>query len=211
MIVINARSYFSAISHSLGVLIIVPSSSIISQHTPHSLSPASLSKSTVASVCPFLTSTPPLLATRGNTCPGLLKSSGFESGSMHFLIVYPRSLAEIPVVVSTWSIETVKAVSWLSVFSDTIAGKLSFLAISLLIGVQMSPLAILAIMLIFSCVANSAAQIISPSFSLSGSSVHRIIFPALRSSSALSIESYSRFLLLIVSPFRTRSPPGTQV
>ena len=39
-----------------------------------------------------------------------------------------------------------------------------------------------AMKLIFSCVANSPAHIISPSFSLSGSSVTRIIFPALISS-----------------------------
>lgn len=31
--------------------------------------------------------TPPFLAMSGNTCPGLLKSSGFASSSTHFMIV----------------------------------------------------------------------------------------------------------------------------
>ena len=62
--------YFMASSFSFGVRIIVPSSSMISQQTPHCCIPASRSRSTVASVCPFLTSTPPYLAISGNTWPG---------------------------------------------------------------------------------------------------------------------------------------------
>ena len=53
---------------------------------------------------------------------GRRKSSGLASGSTHFMAVRERSAAEMPVVVSTWSMETVKAVSWLSVFRVTIWG-----------------------------------------------------------------------------------------
>ena len=42
------------------------------------------------------------------------------------LAVMERSAAEMPVVVDTWSMETVKAVSWLSVFCCTIWGRPSF-------------------------------------------------------------------------------------
>ncbi len=59
--------------------------------------------------------------------------------------------------------------------------------------------AILAIMLIFSCVANSAAGVISPSFSLSGSSVQRYNFPALRSSSSFSISHIRVFYCICIS------------
>ena len=54
-------------------------------------------------------------------------------------MVYPRSAAEIPVVVSTWSTDTVNAVEWLSVFSETICGSPSCPASAALIGVQISP------------------------------------------------------------------------
>ena len=95
-----------------------------------------------------------------------------------------RSAAEMPVVVLTWSMLTVKAVSWLSVFSETICSRLSLCARSRLIGMQMSPLATLAIRLTFAWVANSAAQIMSPSFSRSGSSTTMMTWPARSSSSA---------------------------
>ncbi len=76
----------------------------------------------MASVWPFLSRTPFFLASRGNICPGLRKSSGFAPSSTHFMAVMERSAAEIPVVVDTWSMETVNAVSWLSVFTVTIWG-----------------------------------------------------------------------------------------
>ena len=93
----------------------------------------------------------------------------------------------MPVVVSTWSIDTVKAVSWLSVFSETMGGRARRLATSMLMGVQISPRAHTAMRLTFSVVANSAAQMKSPSFSRSGSSTHMITLPARRSSSASSM------------------------
>ena len=163
---------------------------MISQQTPHSLSPARRIRSTVASVCPLRTRTPPALAINGNTCPGFLKSSGRVASSTHFIMVYERSAAEIPVVVSLWSMDTVNAVPWLSVFSDTMGGRPSRDAASALMGVQISPFAWVAMKLMFSWVANCAPQIMSPSFSRSGSSVTRIIFPARKSSTASSIVLY---------------------
>ena len=105
---------------SSGVRIMVPSSRMISQHRPHSFNPANRSRSTVASVWPLRSRTPFFLASRGNICPGRRKSSGLAFSSTHFMAVMERSAAEMPVVVSTWSMETVKAVSWLSVFRVTI-------------------------------------------------------------------------------------------
>ena len=57
-------------------------------------------------------------------------------------------------------------------------------------GMQMRPLPWVAMKLTFSVVANSAAQMRSPSFSRSGSSVQRIILPWRRSSRACSMVLY---------------------
>ena len=168
------------------VRIMVPSSLMISQQRPHSFSPASFIRSTVASVCPARLRTPPSLASSGNICPGLRKSSGFAPSSTVFTAVKDLSNAEIPVVVSTWSMDTVKAVEWLSVFTSTIWLSPSFSHILRLMGIQISPFARLAMAFTFSGVAYSAAQIRSPSFSLSGSSITRISFPSLRSCNACS-------------------------
>lgn len=62
-------------------------------------SPASLTKSTEASVCPALCKTPPSLYLSGNTCPGLLKSPGLESGDDRARIVFALSAADTPFVV----------------------------------------------------------------------------------------------------------------
>ena len=56
-----------AFSSSSVVRIMVPSSRMISQHSPHWASPARRHRSTVASVWPLRTSTPPRRATSGNT------------------------------------------------------------------------------------------------------------------------------------------------
>ena len=181
---------FRESSISSGVRIICPSSAMTSQQRPHSFMPARRIRSTVASVWPFRTRTPPFLATSGNMWPGLRKSAGLAFSSRHFMAVNDRSKAEIPVVVSTWSMETVKAVLWLSVFSATIWWAFSLSAISLLMGIQISPLPYVAIKLMFSGVACSPAQMKSPSFSRSGSSVTRMIFPSFRHVSASSIVAY---------------------
>lgn len=76
-----------------------PSSSTISHKTPAGSDPASMARSTAASVCPALFRTPPSLYFRGNICPGRLKSCGFESFDARANIVVARSRAETPVVV----------------------------------------------------------------------------------------------------------------
>lgn len=173
-----------ASSTSSAVRIMVPSSRIISQHSPTCLSPASRSRSTVASVCPSRSSTPFFFASSGNMCPGRRKSEGLASGSTHFMAVMLRSAADMPVVVEIWSMLTVNAVSWLSVLSETICGKCSRSTYSALMGMQIRPLPWVAMKFTFSVVANSAAQMKSPSFSRSGSSVTRMMRPARSSSRA---------------------------
>ena len=170
--------------------IIVPSSRIISQHKPQGARPAKRIKSTVASVWPFRSKTPFFLASRGNIWPGRRNSCGTASSRQQARAVMPRSSAEIPVVVLVWSIETVKAVSWLSVLSVTMGNRANFRHNSRLIGIQIKPLAWDAIKFTFSVVANWAAQIISPSFSRFSSSVTRMIFPARKSSKASSMVLY---------------------
>ena len=122
--------------------------------------------------------------------PGRRKSSGRASSSTHFRAVTDRSAAEMPVVVETWSMETVKAVSWVSVLWETIWGNCSFWMYAADMGMQMSPLAWVAMKLTFSVVANWAAQMRSPSFSRSGSSVTRIRRPCRSSSRASSMVLY---------------------
>ena len=73
--------------------------------------------------------------------PGRRKSDGFAPSRTHARAVIERSAAEMPVVVSTESMETVNAVWWLSVFADTICGKSSRSQNARLIGMQMRPLA----------------------------------------------------------------------
>ena len=77
----------------------LPSSLHISLSTPHSRRPASLQKSTEASVCPSRASTPPSRGRSGKTCPGRLKSLGTAVGLARARNVAARSAAEIPVVV----------------------------------------------------------------------------------------------------------------
>ena len=76
----------------------VPSSFITSQITPAGISPASRARSTLPSVCPARTSTPPLRARSGKMCPGRTRSSGRASGLMAALMVVARSAALMPVV-----------------------------------------------------------------------------------------------------------------
>ena len=185
--VIKLRPHSFASSASSAVRIMVPSSRMISQQRPTSFKPARRQRSTVASVWPLRSSTPFFFASSGNICPGRRKSCGFASSSTQARAVTPRSSAEIPVVVETWSMETVNAVSWLSVLVVTICGRQSRSMYSALIGMQIRPLAWVAMKFTFSVVANSAAQMRSPSFSRSGSSVTRMSLPARRSASASSM------------------------
>ena len=102
----------------------VPSSFMISQITPAGFNPARRAISTEPSVCPARTSTPPSLARRGKICPGMTRSYCVASGSIVTSIVFARSAAEIPVVISFFaSIETVKGVPNCAWFSCTIIGR----------------------------------------------------------------------------------------
>ena len=74
-------------------------------------------------------------------CPGRRKSSGFAPSRTQASAVMDRSTAEMPVVVSEESIDTVNAVWWLSVFVATICGRSSFSHQACVIGMQMRPLA----------------------------------------------------------------------
>ena len=74
-------------------------------------SPAILQISTLASVCPVRSSTPPFFAINGKICPGRAKSLGFESSLQISLIVISRSNALTPVFASFASTEIVNAVS----------------------------------------------------------------------------------------------------
>ena len=111
-------------SISSGKRAIVPSSETISHSTPAGASPAIVAKSTAASVCPALFRTPPALALRGKTCPGLAKPLAAICPFASALQVNERSLADIPVLVpSATSTEIVKAVPIASVLFATISGK----------------------------------------------------------------------------------------
>ena len=86
----------------------------------------------------------------------------------------------------------------MSVLSVTIWGKRRRRHSSALIGMQMSPFPTLAMKFTFSVVANCAAQMRSPSFSRSGSSVTRMTFPARRSPKACSmVSNWKSFMMLL--------------
>ena len=124
-------------------------------------------------------------------CPGRRKFSGFAPSRTQASAVIERSAAEMPVVVSTESIDTVKAVWWLSVFVATICGRSSRSHQAHVMGMQMRPFACVAMKLTFAVVANSAAQMQSPSFSRSSSSVTTTISPRFSAARHSSTESNS--------------------
>ena len=107
---------------------------------------------------------------------------------------------ENDIVVLTWSIDTVNAVSWLSVLSATICVSPSFLHKSPLIGMHISPFPYVAMKFTFSVVANSAAHIRSPSFSLLSSSETSISFPSCKSLTASSTVLYSNIFFYLPFP-----------
>ena len=121
--------------------------------------------------------------------PGRRKSDGCVPSRTVASAVCERSSAEMPVVVVAASIDTVKAVWWLSVFVVTIWGRSSFVHQSADIGMQIRPLAWVAMKLTLWVVANSAAQMQSPSFSRSSSSVTTMISPRRRAARQSSTES----------------------
>src|SRR5262245_52596520 len=171
-----------------GTRAIVPSSFMISQRTAEGLRPAMRARSTDASVWPARLSTPPACARSGNMWPGRLRSAGFVAGSMAVRTVAARSAAEIPVVVRPRaSIETVKAVPKLEVFSSTIGGRASSAHRSSVRARQTRPRPSRAMKLIACGETFSAARTRSPSFSRSSSSTTTTNLPARRSATARSM------------------------
>src|ERR1035441_659415 len=77
-------------STSCGTRAIVPSSFMISQITPAGLRPARRARSTLASVWPARTSTPPSLARSGNMCPGRARRKGVAPRADRGVAVHPR-------------------------------------------------------------------------------------------------------------------------
>ena len=167
----------------------VPSSFMISQQTPAGWSPAMRTRSMVASVWPARRSTPPGTARSGKTWPGCTKSLTVAFGSARVRMVRERSPALMPVVMS-WaaSTETVKAVDMFSRLTEVMSGSWRVSARSGERGAQMRPLAWVAMKLMASGAANSAAMMRSASFSRPGSSVTMIIRPCRISSTASSTE-----------------------
>mmetsp|Transcript_61278 Transcript_61278/g.147581 ORF Transcript_61278/g.147581 Transcript_61278/m.147581 type:complete len:228 (+) Transcript_61278:229-912(+) len=186
---VSTRPCSSQNVRSSGTRDMLPSSLQISLSTPHSWRPASLQKSTEASVCPSRSSTPPSRGRSGKTWPGRLKSPGTVVGLARARKVAARSKAEIPVVVPSFtSTLTVKAVclgSWLLMTmggSSSSSSRLPFTA------TQITPEEYRLMKPIVSGVANSAAMIKSPSFSRSSSSVTTMILPALTASMAATTD-----------------------
>src|SRR2546428_595867 len=186
-----------------GMRAMVPSSFITSQITPAGISPASRQRSTLPSVCPARTSTPPLRARSGKTCPGRTTSSGFASGSIAARMVVARSCALIPVVTPlAASMLTVKAVVYVLWFSLTLMERPSLFTCSSVKDRQIRPRAFLAMKLMASGVTNCAASTRSPSFSRSASSTRMTMRPLRSSSSAFSTRAIvcSTALLLAAPP-----------
>src|SRR5262245_23355825 len=158
---------------------IEPSSFMISQMTPAGVrAPARRARSTMPSVCPSRTSTPPSRARRGKTWPGETRSSGREPGSLATRIVRARSAALIPVVTPlAASTETVKAVPMREELRSTWGRRPSRSHTEPASGRQIRPRASLAMKLIAAGVACSASMARSPSFSREGSSTRMIMRP----------------------------------
>src|SRR5579864_2156674 len=182
-----------------------PSARITSQMTPAGKRPASLHRSTIASVWPARSSTPPAAARSGNVCPGLAKSLGLACSSQSRRMVVARSKALMPVV-TPWPIAstvTVNAVPKRDVLSSTIAPTPSSSRRQPSTGTQMSPRPCVAMKLTASGVIRSAAIARSPSFSRSSSSTMITNLPALMS--AMASSTLAR---LIGSPLARRALEG---
>ncbi len=171
-----------------GTRAIVPSSFITSQITPAGVRPARRARSTLASVWPVRSSTPPSFARRGNMWPGTTMSRGPELGSIATWIVWARSWAEMPVLTPpAASIVTVKAVCSGASFLAAIRLRPSLSQRSAVSARQIRPRASLAMKLTASGVANWAAITRSPSFSRSSPSQTTTMRPRRISSIASSI------------------------
>src|ERR1035437_7476879 len=166
-------------STSCGTRAMVPSWFMISQITPAGVSPARRARSTLASVCPARTSTPPSRARNGNMCPGRARSLARQAGSTVCRMVRVRSAAEIPVVTpSRASIDSQNAVPNMEVLVGLISGRRRESQRSGVSARQISPRPRTAMKLMISGVTFSAAIVRSPSFSRSSSSTTTTMRPA---------------------------------
>ena len=164
-----------------------PSSRIISQITAAGVQPASLHKSTEASVCPARTSTPPSRARSGKVWPGRVRCSGREVGSTSTWMVRALSAAEAPVVTrSRASTVTVKCFDSGDVLRPVMSGMPSASRRSPDIATHTRPRARLVMNAITSAVTNWAGMQRSPSFSRPSSSTMRTGRPWRNSSIASS-------------------------
>src|SRR3954470_493996 len=171
---------------------IVPSSFCTSQITPAGISPASRARSTLASVWPVRSSTPPDRAFNGCTCPPTTMSPGPLPGSIAVCIVCAWSWTLMPVVTpSRASMVTVNGV-WCGVsFLAAMSSRPSSSQRSGVSARQIHPPAWRVMKLMASGVMNCAAITRSPSFSRSSSSTTTTILPAAMSSRASSMVANS--------------------
>ena len=148
----------------------LPSSFTTSASSAAGCTPASLARSTPASVWPGRVRTPPSRARSGKMWPGRCSASGVVVGSASTRAVRARSSAEIPVPVPFASTVMVKAVPIVSVWDWTISGRSRASRRSPGIETQSTPLVWRTMNAVCFGVANSAAMMRSPSFSRSSSS-----------------------------------------
>ena len=182
------RSCLRQNSRRSGTRAIVPSSLQISQITAAGFRPANRAKSTLPSVCPARTKTPPSRALKPGTCPlPRTKSDGLLRSSIATWTVLARSAAEMPVVMpNRASIQGVKGVVCVSAGEAGTKSRPNRSQIAPSMAKQTNPQAWRIMKLMVSGLAISAAKTRSPSFSRLGSSTKTISLPARNSSRASS-------------------------
>ena len=185
---------------------------MISISAPAGCNPASLARSTAASVWPGRRSTPFCRARRGLMCPGRPRSEGLVAGSASARIVAARSWIETPVV-QPWpsrSAVTVKGVPSSEVLFSSIMFSSSCAQRSSDSGAHNTPRPSLSMKFTISGVIFSAATMKSPSFSRSSSSTTMTIFPfrksSMTSSTLLSVVCFA--MSISDSEFQFVGQPG---
>ena len=177
-------SWRAANFSSSGMRAMLPSSFMISQITPAGLSPAMRARSTAASVWPRRASTPPSSARSVCSRPGRIRSPARVPSAIATAMVRARSCADMPEATpSRASIGVANAVPKRVELprSSAISDRPSSRMRSSVSASDTSPRAWVAMKLIASGVARSAATNRSPSFSRSSSST-RISMRPLRTS-----------------------------
>ncbi len=168
---------------SSGRRAMLPSGFRISTSTPAGSSPASMARSTPASVWPARVSTPPGWAISGKMWPGWCRSDGLALGFTAVRMVCARSCAEMPVVTpSAASMLTVKLVWNWAVLACTIGARPRSAARVRVSGRHTRPRPWVTMKLMSLAFTSSAAMIRSPSFSRSSSSTMTTMRPRRMSS-----------------------------